>query len=47
MYNPAEVDGDGTAWGDEPSLGDVKYIAEPTQSARGSQVPDDDRGTLT
>jgi len=33
MYNPAEVDGDGTAVGLEPSWGEVKYIAEPTSSA--------------
>jgi hypothetical protein len=29
MYNPAEVDGDGMAFGKDPSLGQVKYIAEP------------------
>ena len=40
MYNPAEVDGDGTVWGDEPSLGDVKYIAEPPSSAQGRQSDD-------
>jgi hypothetical protein len=33
MYNPAEVDGEGTACGTEPSWGEVKYIAEPTSSA--------------
>jgi hypothetical protein len=34
MYNPAEVDGDGTAVGVEPSWGEVKYIAEPCLSAQ-------------